>query len=146
IPYLDHLNEHDIYQFWDACNRLGWFDLRREHFDDRPREKYGRLVYDDDRIIAIFDDMVQKNEQHWIDYKIERITETGVTVDHILNLVGSWLHQRSTFGALRLAAMAIIHAGSRKDLVALNVTVTPQDAAESLIADAQFAVKRRRLQ
>jgi hypothetical protein len=36
--------------------------------------------------------------------------------------------------------MAVIHAGSRKDLPILSVPVAPQDAADSLIADTQFAV------
>jgi hypothetical protein len=145
VPYLDYLNEHDVFQFWDACNSLGWFDLRRRHFDPRHSEKYGRRTYDDEQIIAIFDDMVQKNDFHWIDHQIERITETGVTVEHVLEVIGGWLRQRGTFEALRLAAMAIVHAGGRKDLAALNISVMPQDAADNLVADAQFAVKRRRL-
>jgi len=27
-PYLDYMDDHTIYRFWEECNRLGWFDLR----------------------------------------------------------------------------------------------------------------------
>jgi hypothetical protein len=145
IPYLDHLNEHAIFNFWEACNRLGWFDLRRKYFDARLDKKYGRRDFDDDRIMAVFDDMVQHNHIYWIDRRLEDIIETGVAAQRIMKVVEIWLRARATFDALRLAAMAVIQIGTRKDLAILNVLVTPPEAADSLRADTQFAVKRRRL-
>ena len=145
VPYLDNLDEHAIYTFWDVCNHLGWLDLRRKHFDPRLSEKYGRRDFDDDRIIAVLDDLVQKDQIYWIDRQIEVIVETGVASEHLMKVIGGWLTARATLHALRLAAAAIIHAGDRKDLPVLNVSIAPQDAADRLIADTQFAVKRRRL-
>ena len=145
VPYLGHLNEHAIYNFWDVCNRLGWLDLRRKHFDTCLDKKYGRRDFDDDRIMAVLDDMIKNNHVYWIDRQIEDIIETGVAAEHLMKVIGGWLSARATLDALRLAAMAVIHAGSRKDLAILNVSVAPQDAADRLIADTQFAVKRRRL-
>ena len=145
VPYLDHLNEHAVYNFWDVCNRRGWFDLRRKYFDTRLDKKYGRGDFDDDRIMAVLDHMIQNNRVYWIDRQIEDIMETGVAAVHLMKIIGNWLSARGTLDALRLAAMAVIHAGSRKDLAILNVSVGPQDAADRLIADTQFAVKRRRL-
>ncbi len=145
VPYLDHLNEHAIFNFWDACNRLGWFDLRRKYFDACLDKKYGRRDFDDDRIMAAFDDMVQRNHMSWIDRRLEDIIETGVAAERIMKLVEIWLRARSTFDALRLAAMAVIQIGTRKDLAILNVLVAPPEAADSLRADRQFAVRRRRL-
>jgi len=145
VPYLDHLDEHSIYSFWDACNLRGWLNLRRAHFDARLDKKYGRRDFDDDRIMAVLDEMIQKNQLYWVDRQIEDIMETGVTAEHLMKLVGRWLSARATLDALRLAAMAVVHAGSRKDLAILNVAVAPRDVAGGFIADAQFAVKRRHL-
>ena len=145
IPYLDHLNEHAIFNFWDACNRLGWFDLRRKYFDTRLDKKYGRRDFDDDRIMAVFDDLVQHNHMYWIDRRLEDIIETGVAPQHIMKLVEIWLRSRATYDALRLAAMAIIEVGTRNDLDILNIPIAQLEAADSLRADTQFAVKRRRL-
>ncbi len=145
IPYLDHLNEHAVYNFWDVCNRRGWYELRRRHFDARLDKKYGRRDFDDDQIMAVLDDMIKNDHVYWVDRRIEDIMETGVAAEHLMEVIGRWLSARANLDALRLAAMAVIHAGSRKNLAILNVAVAPQDAAHSLIADTQFAVRRRRL-
>src|SRR5262249_25678371 len=125
IPYLDHLNEHAIYSFWDACNRLGWYDLRREYFDSRLDKKYGRRYFSDDCIVAMFDNMVQSNQIHWMDRQIEDIVATGVTAEHLKEVVETWLQARATFDALRFATQVIIQIGTRKDLSILNVSVAP---------------------
>ena len=145
FSYLDHLNEHAIHNFWDVCNRRGWFDLRRKHFDARLDKKYGRRDFDDDRIMAALDDMVQSDHIYLIDRRIEDILETGVAVEHLMKVLGRWLSARTTLDALKLASMAVIHTGGRDDLALLNVPIVPQDAADQIIADARFAVKRRRL-
>jgi hypothetical protein len=53
VPYLDHLDEHAIYTFWDVCNNRGWFELRRKYFDGRLDKKYGRVGLDEDRVCRV---------------------------------------------------------------------------------------------
>jgi hypothetical protein len=144
VPYLDHMDEHAIFNFWEVCNSRGWLDLRREHFDARLDRKYRRRDFDDDRIATLFDKLIQDKHIYWIDREIEDIINSGVTADHLMGVLGKWLSARTTFDALRLAAMVIVHAGSRKDLGLLNISVAQQDA-DNLIADTRFAVRRRRL-
>ena len=46
LPYLDYLSEAEIGMLWDACNRNGWFEWRREHLDSRAKATGTRFVDD----------------------------------------------------------------------------------------------------
>lgn len=100
IPYLDHLNEHAVYNFWDVCNRRGWYELRRRHFDARLDKKYGRRDFDDDQIMAVLDDMIKNDHVYWVDRRIEDIMETGVAAEHLMEVIGRWLSARANLDAL----------------------------------------------
>jgi hypothetical protein len=145
VPYLDHMDEYAIYTFWHACNSRGWFDLRRKHFDGRVAKSYRRSPVDDTELMAAFDRMIEGGHLYWVDREIEQFLEAGGSLDQLMGVLGKWLAARKSFDALRLAARAMVHAGRRKDLAFLNTAVAPQEAADDLIADTQFAVKRRRL-
>jgi hypothetical protein len=146
IPYLDHLDELTIYMFWELCNERGWFDLRRKLFDGRISNKYaGRFYLEEDQIVASLDEMVRDKNLYWIDRWFEDYVQTGATAGQVISIIGKWLRAQKTFEALRLAAMALIHAGRRQDLHVLNVAIEPKDEADALLADTAFAVKRRSL-
>jgi hypothetical protein len=144
-PYLDHMDDHAIYTFWEQCNKRGWFDLRRKLFDPRLSNKYGRACLDDNQIISSLDKLVLDNRTHWIDYRIDEYLKSGFSPAQVINIIGKWLAVQETFAALELAARALIHVGRRQDLQLLNVPIGPKDAANALRTDTAFAVKRRSL-
>jgi hypothetical protein len=94
---------------------------------------------------ASLDKMIGNRHIHWIDHDIEEIIKAGFTPKQLMGIVAKWLFAKKAFDALKLAALAIIHAGGREDLNMLNISIEPKDRAESLIADTRFAVKRRSL-
>ena len=144
IPYLDLLNEHAIFTFWDVCNDHGWFDLRRKYFDEKLSEKYNGHSTDEKRIFARLDS-IENHNFHWIDRDIEDFLKRGVPLDQIMKIIAKWLAGKRTFGALKVAATAVMYAGKRKDLDILDVVVEPKDQAEALLKDTRFAVQRRSL-
>lgn len=40
VPYLEHLNEVDIWMLSDLCNERGWFEYRRDHLDHRCTNRW----------------------------------------------------------------------------------------------------------
>jgi hypothetical protein len=144
-PYLDYMDDHTIYRFWEECNRLGWFDLRRELFDHRLSKTYGRAYIDENQIISSLDRLVLDKHAHWIDHWIEEYLKSGFSPADAITIIGKWLALRETFAALELAASAVLHIGRREDLGLLTVPIEPKDAAAVLRADTAFGVKRRSL-
>jgi len=144
-PYIQYFDEHTIYMFWDTCNKRGWFDLRKRQFDSRLSEKYSHGIFDDGRIAAAFDNLIETSKIAWTTYRVEDMVNSGVAVDHLMEVLENWLSTRISLDALRLAALVIVHSGSRLDLDILNIPMVPESGAEDLIADTRFAVKRRRL-
>lgn len=143
--YLDYLAEFTIYTFWELCNERGWFDLRRRLFDDRVERANARLYLDEDRIKASLDEMLTDPRKRWIDLWIEHYLKTGATAEKIIATVQKWLAGHSSLAVLEIAATIVIQVGQRKDVCILDAPVEPRSAVDALIADAMFAVRRRRL-
>jgi hypothetical protein len=76
-PYLDYMDDHAIYTFWEQCNKRGWFDLRRKLFDPCLSNKYGRACYDENQVISSLDKLVLDNRAHWIDSELTNISNSG---------------------------------------------------------------------
>lgn len=144
-PYLDHLAEHTIYHFWEACNEHGWFDLRRRMFDGRTDRGTARLYLDETSIFASLDEMIANKRGHWITHWIEDYLKSGATAEEIIATFAKWLANRQDFAALELAARALIQVGQRKDLQILDIPSEPDGPSKSLLADTTLAVKRRSL-
>jgi hypothetical protein len=141
-PYLDLIAVSDLNAIADACNHLGWFDLRKRLLDARIDSR--RLAWSSKDASAQFDALVAKGLSHWIDLQIEDALKTGASWDEFLGAMRAWFEERQTFEALRLLAAALARKGSRRDLSALRIYEgMPREAAEALIADVTFAVNRR---
>ena len=79
-----------------------------------------------------------------IDYWIDRFLKTDCSWTEILTTMTAWLDQRRSFDALRVVAAAVRYRGTREDLRVLQ-TYEGMPAARELIADTEFAVRRRSL-
>jgi hypothetical protein len=144
-PYLDHLAEHTIYQFWEVCNEHGWFDLRRRMFDGRTDRGTARLYLDETSIFASLDEMIANKRGHWIDHWIEDYLKSGAAAREIIATFAKWLANQKDFAALEVAARALIQIGQRKDLQILDIPFEPDGPRKALLADTTFAVMRRNL-
>jgi hypothetical protein len=143
--YLDYIEDQTLRTLAEQCNELGWFELRKQLFDDRLRDKHGRLYLDENQIISSLDRLVSDNHIYWVDHWIEQYMKSGFSPAEVIRIIGTWLATQRTFTALQLAALAVIQIGRRQDLGILTVGMEPNDSAEALVADTTFAVKRRSL-
>ena len=141
-PYLNLIAVSDLNAIADACNRQGWFDLRKRLLDARIEDR--RLAWSSKDASAQFDALVANGLPPWIDLEIEDALRTGASWDEFLGAMRAWFERRQTFDALRLLAAALTRKGSRRDLSALRIYEgMPREAAEALIADVTFAINRR---
>lgn len=143
-PYLHHLSPMDLGDLWKACNNRGWFTMRRELLDDRLQPPFAQRIWDRELAVLEFDKMVAENHLVWINHWIDDFLKTGVSWSEILATMTAWLDERRTLEALQVVAAAVEHRGTREDLRTLRIYEgMPEGAAKQLIADTQFAVRRR---
>lgn len=143
-PYLHLLSPMDIGDLWKACNDRGWFAMRRELLDGRLQTPFLQRRWDRDRAVSELDMMVAENSIVRIDYWIGNFLKTGIPWTEILATMVGWLDQRRSLEALQAVARAVEYRGTREDLNALSTYEgMPETVARQLIADTQFAVRRR---
>jgi hypothetical protein len=146
VPYLDLVDEMDIYHLWNACNEHGWFDLRRTYLDPRlPSKVRDRVYLDEGRVLKALDEFLAKNDP-WLDHWLDEFRKSGASLDDIMALIARWLEQKSSIDALEIASRAVLHLGERRHLGLLKaVKIDPGERAAAIVADTEFGVKRRTL-
>ncbi len=143
-PYLHLLSPMDLGSLWEACNDHGWFTMRRELLDGHLQPPFLQRRWDRDQAVLEFEKMVAENRLVWIDHWIDAFLKTGVPWTEILATMTAWLDQRRSLEALQVVAAAVEHRGTREDMGALRTYEgMPEAAARQLIANTQFAVRRR---
>ena len=146
LPYFDHLDDYDVMRLWEVCNNNGWFEFRRRYLDSRVKPDSVNVYVDDNRAMAGLDDMFATGHLFWVERWTERFLKTGVSVDHMMEVVRTWLSSQTDIGALKMAANIVIHAGQRRHIGILSShNIEAVDRTVPIIANACFALKRRSL-
>ncbi len=144
-PYFDLLRDTDIAGLWEACNDHGWFDVRQELLDPRLQPPYSPRLWNRKRASEQLDGMVGERHAHrsvvdWID----NFRNTGVLWSEILSTLTEWLVARQSYGALRIVALAIEHAGTRDEFALVREhKIGAEYRACELLADIEFSIRRR---
>jgi hypothetical protein len=145
VPYFDLLDDHEIMILWEECNAHGWMNVRKELLDGRIRNTSLSQFIDENKFEAALDEFVQDGQSHWAGPHIDRCVNTGISPNHLIKSIGSWLATRKTYTALQFTAGALSQIGHRADLQILLPDIEPRVDAEALCIDTTFQVKRRTL-
>ena len=147
LPYFDHLDDHDLLELWETCNDHGWFEWRRQYLDSRLKlGDAGRYLLDDDQAMARLDEMFTEGHRFWAKHWADDFRKTGISVDHMMEVVQNWLSRQTDMGALTMAAAIMVHAGQRRHIGILSShDIAATDQIEPILADTRFALKRRSL-
>jgi hypothetical protein len=145
-PYLRLLSPSDIRGLWEACNKAGWYPIRRELLDGLLEPPYLRGMWDTERAISELDEMANEKGTFRVRFWLDDYLNADTKWREIMETVTKWSENRQTIAASKIVAAAVEHNGSRRDLDHLKV-LKGSDEMESkhLITDTVFAVKRRRL-
>ena len=98
IPYLDYLDEMDLDKFSEECNRQGWFEFRKEYLDIRlkDKKKFRNEYLSIDNLRNIFD-LLSESDTCWkVQYWIDDLLKTEVTVADVLIYFKKWLSSKDT--------------------------------------------------
>jgi hypothetical protein len=146
LPYLDMLDDMEIYDFWSACNEHGWLTLRRAHLDSRLTSRVRERIYlDDTRVMKALDEFLAKNDQ-WINHWLDDFLKSGASLDDVMDIIGRWLQGKSDLQALKIASGGVLHLGERRHLDLLRAAkIEPPEMAAAIVADTEFGVRRRTL-
>ena len=139
-PYFHLLEASDLGWIAEACNKAGWFELRREMID--PLIPQSRECWTVPRLPALFDELA--GDKHFVSLRIDEVVEAGVTWGDVANELESWLSTRADLPALKLAGEILEDRGHRRDLAGLARWTGPaSDASRAIIANAIFEVYLR---
>lgn len=146
LPYLEYLSDFDIWDLGEICNKHGWYEFRRVHFDSRaPTQRRYRFT-DDSAAIAELNREHVSDHHIWMDHWVDSFLAYGVSVDHVVDVLRRWLAQKNDAKALRIAADALVHIGRREFLEILNSAQLHDTAVQQeVIARATFWTKHRSL-
>ncbi|QSQ24329.1 hypothetical protein JY651_05010 [Pyxidicoccus parkwayensis] len=145
VPYLHLLSPRDINSLWETCNDRSWFSLRREFLDKALKEPHSERKWNPDRLVSELDETVAEKRTVWMDLLLGSFLKADVPWPEILAVMTRWLEERRSLQALRIVAAAVLHQGTRDDMSALKIAqAMPEPAAKQLVADTQFALRRKR--
>ncbi|MGD1859392.1 MAG: hypothetical protein ACFB0E_05405 [Leptolyngbyaceae cyanobacterium] len=144
VPYIHLLSPTCIHSFWQECNDRGWFTTRRELFDDHLQLQYSQLKWEQNQAKASLDEMLERDRLVWLEHWIDEFLKIDVPWKEILSTIHVWFEEKHSFEAFKVLTSAIKYRGSREDLSVLKVYEgMPEPDTSQLIADTEFAVKRR---
>jgi hypothetical protein len=149
VPYLDRLDDSDLWQLAEAAQRIGCPEWGQRHLAARLSEEHRRRFYPSDQdLYNDLDEMFADNDGVWrVRFWLEDFEKRHEVHDRIVALVGDWLAEHRTVKGLEIAAECIQSVGVRKDLGILYKYAIdgPQDKVESITASARFHLCRRSL-
>lgn len=146
IPYLDRLDEHALYSFWEAVNRRGWFNFRRQYLDARFPAKYRRGPWRPDLFVASLDEALSRRSAFFVELEVRDLLKSDTPWPAIGAKLTEWLATQTEHQALRIAARIVGEFGVRTDLALLDVWPGAMDhSAADIISDATFMVMLRSL-
>jgi len=146
MPYLDRLDESQIWQLNDVCCLLDKPEWSQRHLLPRLSEEHRKCVYplDDDLLEELNKFAVEENSEwrvrHWLDGR-------WISNSRALSIVNRWLAFNPTVKGLQIAAACIKAVGTREDLSILEqyqIEGSPDEIAR-IKESTRFAVYRRSL-
>jgi hypothetical protein len=165
LPWLPHLDDHDLADIVTFCGRSGDVQWARENLTEvievcRRRlaaDNHGylatiirRLFPSDEELMSDLDQMMAGDERsihfgvlRWADGFSERSDDSG-RMPHLLD---EWLGNNPPVPKFKVAALAIRYQGSRRSLQVLNQFSSTAEwpLMERLYRDAEYGVMRRSL-
>ena len=146
LPYLEYLSDTDIQMLWWACNKNGWFEWRRDHLDSRAKGLGVRFLNDEAAVKELDRNLGSEDSLFFLHHWGKDFLETGVSNEHMLDVIARWVSDREQNRALVITAELVTRFGNRRHLDLLR----QHNAAETqlgnqVIRNAEFELCLRSL-
>jgi len=149
LPFLDRLDEQELWHLAEVCQRLGIPEWSQQHLSDRLSAKERKSYHpsDDDLLQDLTEFAGYKQGTRHIKYWLEGFDKRKDSKSHALTIIDRWLGSHPTIECLRIAAACIQVIGTRKDLSILEkYTIKGSPDEIAIIKESTwFSVCRRYL-
>ena len=146
LPYLEYLSETGLRMLWRACNKNGWLEWRREHLDSRAKAMGMRFVDDAAALMELDRDLDRKGPLFPLDHWGETFLETGVSIEHMMEVVAHWVSDREQEKALLMATDLVTRFGKRRHAALLHRhKAADSQFGREVIQNAVFKLRLRSL-
>ena len=146
LPYLDCLSDADITMLWRECNKKGWFEWRRRHLDVHAQRIGIRFVDDAGATMELDRRLGSKGPVPRLYGWGESFLESGVSLEHMMDVVSLWVARRPQKQVLREAAHLVTGFGKRRHLAVLNGHAAAKSRfGQEVIRNADFDLRLRSL-
>lgn len=149
LPYLDRLNQSDLRELAEACQRMGipeWGEqYLLELLDERNRKNY--YPFDSDLLLEFDRFAADRHGESLVVLWLEDFDRRRDSKSRALIAVRRWLLLHPTLRSLQIAAACVQAVGARKDLSILDVSAIEEspDEIAKIKANTWFAICRRTL-
>lgn len=148
IPYLDRLDEGDLWELAEVSQRLGIPEWSNQHLSGKLAEEWRkRYLPTGEDLLQALDELAA--DDHGVTKAIFWLkdAEKRHESQRVLDIVDRWLGSHPTVNSLRIAAQCIRSFGSRANLSLLDkyVIAGPQDTVVKIKASTHYFVCRRSL-
>jgi hypothetical protein len=168
LPYLDRLSDHCLWAMIEFCRRSGCWNWAVQNLEPECRRRAQAASPDPDGgppfIVRqtrhwfptdeeLLDDLDQIEKQDpryhegrllvWWDHSVERWDPA----ERPPRLLGQWLRRAPSLSRFKAVSVALRARGARRDLALVreNQVEAACGQGESILADVEFAVRRRSL-
>lgn len=149
LPYLDHINEFELWQLAEACKEFKIVQWSKQHLLPRLTDEYRRRCHpSDDDLLQVLDIFSADKDGEWrVTHWLEEFDKRYDLQSRVLSIVDCWLAFNPTIKGLQIAAACVQAVGTRKDLPILEqytIEGSPDEIAQ-IKESTRFAVYRRSL-
>lgn len=149
LPYLDRLEEHDLWELAEVCQRLGIPEWSKRHLSGKLTEHWRkRYLPTDGDLLQALDELAADDHGEWrTTFWLEDAEKRHDSKQRILEIVDRWLESHPTVASFQIAAQCIRSCGSRANLSLLDKYVIdgPQSTVAQMKASTRYFVCRRSL-
>lgn len=144
-PYLDYMEEQQLFFLWHECNSHKWFTWRRNHLDHRVHKvSDDRLKHDISSREVLLDELCTQ-EHVWSGWVEHNFLELGYSLDEAFSTISQWAEKRGTETAIKVAADLFFSGANRSHLPMFDRLVAGNSLKSTLQPQVHFGVKYRTL-
>jgi len=144
-PYLDYVEEQQLFSLWHECNRHKWFAWRRNRLDHRIRKvSDDRLKHDIFSREVLLDKLCTQGHV-WSDWVEHNFVKLGYSLDEAFSTISQWAEKRGTEAAIKVAADLFFSGANRSHLPLFDRLVAGNSLKSTLQPQIYFGVKYRTL-
>jgi hypothetical protein len=122
VPYLDRLDEFELWECAEVCQRKGFIEWSSRYLSGRLNEQHRKHFHpSDDDLVQELNKLVSDKHGEWrVQFWIEEFNKRHDSNRRILNILNRWLPANNNIVNFKIVAACLSLIGTRSDLSLLD--------------------------